>query len=76
MLQAIAEEVLHGNSPIDGVHENIKLIHGTERRLCPLTQSQRKRHCGVALLSACKQYAVAEEEEQCMRMQIRSRYSF
>lgn len=75
MLQAVAEQVLHGNTPVDGVHENIELIHGTERRLCPLTQSKRKGHCGVALLSPCKPYAVAEEE-QCMRMQVRSCYSF
>ena len=67
MLQAVAEEVFHGNTPIDGVHENIELVHCPERGLRPLTQSKRKSYCGVALLSSCKPCAAAEEE-QCMRM--------
>lgn len=61
MLQAVAEEVLHGNTPVDGVHENIKLIHSTERGLCPLTKSKCKGHCGIALLSTCSPCAAADD---------------
>ena len=59
VLQAVAEEVLHGNTPVDGVHENIKLIHSTERGLCPLAKSKRKGYCGIALLSTCSPCAGA-----------------
>ncbi len=37
VLQAVAEQVLHGHTPVDGIHEDIKLIHGSERGLRPLT---------------------------------------
>lgn len=31
VLKAVAKEVLHGHTPVNGIHEDIKLIHGSER---------------------------------------------
>ena len=65
MLKAVAKEVLHGHPPVDGIHEDIKLIHSPEWRLGMLAQGKSKGHCGVALLTTCSSAACCAIQHCC-----------
>jgi len=59
LLPCELQQRLGGNSPVDGIHKHVKLIHGPEGALGILAQRQDEGNCCEGSLSTCR-YVTAD----------------